>query len=152
MRHLFLPLCGLQMSLCHNMQNSETCCCATYNLIDMSLPCVSVTVGKEIHETSKKVGFFMGKKRRRRNYISQFFFSSCYFSRPVSSRLTRQVEECVKDIKALCVVPLDKLVGVSFTDIRAGRNETARYYLIFISDSRCTYTARRQKQLTLEGN
>ena len=34
--------------------------------------------------------------------------------------LTWQVEECVKDIKALCIISLDELVWVPFTDLRAG--------------------------------
>lgn len=33
--------------------------------------------------------------------------------------LTWQVEECVKDIKALCIISLDELVWISFTDLRA---------------------------------
>ncbi|KAF3843997.1 hypothetical protein F7725_016045 [Dissostichus mawsoni] len=37
--------------------------------------------------------------------------------------LTWQVEECVKDIKALCVIPLDELVWVPFADLGAGQGE-----------------------------
>lgn len=37
--------------------------------------------------------------------------------------LTWQVEECVKYIKALCIISLDELVWVTLTDLRAGKRE-----------------------------
>lgn len=46
-----------------------------------------------------------------------------------SGDLTWQVEECVKDIKALCVISLDELVWVPFTDLRTGKRENTRHGL-----------------------
>lgn len=37
--------------------------------------------------------------------------------------LTWQVEECVKDIKALSIISLDELVWVPFTDLWARQRE-----------------------------
>lgn len=36
---------------------------------------------------------------------------------------TWQVEECVKDIKTLCIISLDELVWVPFTGLRAEERE-----------------------------
>ena len=51
----------------------------------------------------------------------------------VLSDLTWQVEESVKDIKALCIISLDELVWVPFTDLRAGgkREDNSKLSFVF---------------------
>lgn len=39
---------------------------------------------------------------------------------------TWQIEEGVKDIETLCIISLDKLVGVPFTDLWAGKSKKAQ--------------------------
>ena len=41
----------------------------------------------------------------------------------LKSLLTRQVEECVEDIKAICVSTLNKFVGVHLSDVRSVQSE-----------------------------
>lgn len=52
---------------------------------------------------------------------------------------TWQVEECVQDIKALCIVSLDELVRVPFTDLGAGKKEETRLNLSFLLSGAHTY-------------
>lgn len=56
--------------------------------------------------------------------LVKFPFYGPVGSNSVLRNLTWQVEECVKDIKALRIISLDELVWVPFTDLRAENKKT----------------------------
>lgn len=54
--------------------------------------------------------------------------------------LTWQVEECVKDIKALRIVSLDELVWVPFADFRPGKKTKHKPNRSFFVLRSCVHT------------
>lgn len=88
-------------------------------------PCVSGTVGEEIHQTGEEVRLWGRQQttdqtgstgRCQTETKSQFIHRTCFHS--VVG--TGEVEECVEDVEAIHVTTLDELVRVQLHDVWPG--------------------------------